>query len=1103
MASPNKLADVATLQDTLYGIRSNIFERFGDLARADMVSKIFEVYPAKRVASFPWFNKPVDDRHDEKSPFGMRMFFRADNNKRQQDSVTEDYMETQLEHGLVPGVGGLPWATPCMKHGREVLALLSYATRADAFFLCLERHPENERMMKTLKNGLLDVTILGTVDRPFPEDVQIFLSEEHNKWHGGASANAIQQLAWIHESEQEWLLHADNKSWTRRSLPTSGDFTYDKVAWEHVRNQKMWRERFGDKCPGDFYEKGRLIHADLVKKHMLEIVTTYACKNCDFLNPDFKTMAFFRTLRYIQVRLEKYLDIHDECIVKLVMFEAIKMIIPRKTRANHAGDGRIPPLVHKDFVKDKIDLVFSPLDVRFLIDEPEPNPKVKAPKAKQSLGRSLKRHASEELAAATKRTRATKAKSSDVLTASDIKFDNKMKDAREMQWLDDILLIVEKFASAIASRRSESTDIKVVQSQKMNILDIGAMVMDAFGRASNNKVMRTLQEVVAIALEFGWERSISFNGQLKSRWRYLRKDLVKHLQDSFQMMDTGAEFTKHDSCNDQDEGDEVVGSGSRSSNTLSTNPAPPKARTPLEMLADEMDPIIYDINLMDKLSAVLATIHPTKPVQLQPLYAEMLNQVYNACESLDGTANKKTSSIVTIMAVGGPLFVAIPEKFVLAVNLAIRTIQCHATLPEELRSLFVKDGAGNPELKVLYAFRAMRVKFFKLCVEQMCEVMPNIFSKGVIDFVFSLDDPKLIAWEAADMEMKERSPIEYIDAQLVDFDMWLNIWTQIWKCASEILGGVSPSGSLGDVKEQLRQAVLALDPTKKPEIEESQTVEVSPPMSEAIVKSDPAPDGDDINDAELASILANGDTILSQSVAEHIMKSAQDLKHARDSWHTPSSPEAEAGGSSLPAAVQRHILSVVQSEVLKHGMADAKYGDSCHSAIFLHPSCGDSLFVRSLANYHRLTFVGRVTTTAKQGDLPIGDHSGMKFYLDRQEAYQNSQILNAAWWVKVVSDESVATMQMEKKQITINYVWKPCVLGQERKETIKVDVWQLTPKIDFFGQPCMLTRGPMQGETVPTKSKGKGKAKGKGKCKDSETKTSNEEKKSPVPRHLS
>ena len=111
----------------------------------------------------------------------------------------------------------------------------------------------------------------------------------------------------------------------------------------------------------------------------------------------------------------------------------------------------------------------------------------------------------------------------------------------------------------------------------------------------------------------------------------------------------------------------------------------------------------------------------------------------------------------------------------------------------------------------------------------MCEVMPNIFSKGVIDFVFSLDDPKLIAWEAADMEMKERSPIEYIDAQLVDFDMWLNIWTQIWKCASEILGGVSPSGSLGDVKEQLRQAVLALDSSKKPEIEESQTVEVSPP----------------------------------------------------------------------------------------------------------------------------------------------------------------------------------------------------------------------------------------------------------------------------------
>ena len=72
----------------------------------------------------------------------------------------------------------------------------------------------------------------------------------------------------------------------------------------------------------------------------------------------------------------------------------------------------------------------------------------------------------------------------------------------------------------------------------------------------------------------------------------------------------------------------------------------------------------------------------------------------------------------------------------------------------------------------------------------MCEVMPNIFSKGVIDIVFSLDDPKLIA-------LKELSPIEYIDAQLVDFDMWLNIWAQIWKCASEILGGGLAFGKLG------------------------------------------------------------------------------------------------------------------------------------------------------------------------------------------------------------------------------------------------------------------------------------------------------------------
>lgn len=138
-------------------------------------------------------------------------------------------MELLLEHGLVPGVGGQPWAIPVMEGGVEVLMLLSFATRVEAFYLALERgHRETNTVYKTLCAGLMDMVIFGTAERPIPEDVQLFLSEEHNNWHGGAKSNAIQQLSWVHEAEQQWLQYAEQKN-----TPDEG---YRLAARTHTRS---------------------------------------------------------------------------------------------------------------------------------------------------------------------------------------------------------------------------------------------------------------------------------------------------------------------------------------------------------------------------------------------------------------------------------------------------------------------------------------------------------------------------------------------------------------------------------------------------------------------------------------------------------------------------------------------------------------------------------------------------------------------------------------------------------------------------------------------------------------------------------------------------
>ena len=115
---------------------------------------------------------------------------------------------------------------------------------------------------------------------------------------------------------------AKEHNWTHRSMSRTGEFTYEKVAWNHVKAQRLWIERFGKETPQDFWTFGRLIYNHLDASKLLAALTNYACETVNFMEPTFKELTFFRNVRCLQNLFDKAEARHHKAIVKLVLFEA-------------------------------------------------------------------------------------------------------------------------------------------------------------------------------------------------------------------------------------------------------------------------------------------------------------------------------------------------------------------------------------------------------------------------------------------------------------------------------------------------------------------------------------------------------------------------------------------------------------------------------------------------------------------------------------------------------------------------------------------------------------------------------------------------------------
>ena len=161
-----------------------------------------------------------------------------------------------------------------------------------------------------------------------------------------------------------------------------------------------------------------------------------------------------------------------------------------------------------------------------------------------------------------------------------------------------------------------------------------------------------------------------------------------------------------------------------------------------------------------------------------------------------------------------------------------------------------------------------------------------------------------------------------------------------------------------------------------------------------------------------------------------------------------------------------------------------------------------------MGKQHILFFRGKVTTIPKDGSIEIANVSDVKFYLDGEEAYKESSIVNAAWWVKLVKSDTQATMHVQLRNITHVYNWRQSFLGKERSEDFNISIPVMHVKPEYFGQPGVLSRVALPGEVfLGAKAKGKGKAKlTKGRGDDEGTATSAKGKgrsgKQRIPKHL-
>ena len=199
-SAPERAVGVSrTDYDKFYKPMASVEDRFGETTGSIRWNLVIDVYHRKRNATVRFF-KDVDGK--------LKVCLtRSKYNNRRQKCVVSRFTKGVLEAGVLSHMRGQPILVETDEEG--VYEILAGATLCEAVYCAYEMQPENEFVLQAIEEGLRGAIILS---KHTPPDVQIWVKQEHNRYHEGSKFNIVEMYDEIISIESAWANYKKNNT---------------------------------------------------------------------------------------------------------------------------------------------------------------------------------------------------------------------------------------------------------------------------------------------------------------------------------------------------------------------------------------------------------------------------------------------------------------------------------------------------------------------------------------------------------------------------------------------------------------------------------------------------------------------------------------------------------------------------------------------------------------------------------------------------------------------------------------------------------------------------------------------------------------------------
>ena len=178
----------------------SINARYPDLEGQLLLNRVIEDFAIHQEENVPLFT--TDPSTGQPQPLCAP---HVDNHRKQQ-LVVDSYKQSVLQHGVVWGVRGSPWAMYSAGN-RPPYHMLTWGTMVRGIYDALQQDPTNSNpRLKELRTGGLRKCMLFHWQTP--SDVRSFLRDFHNQFGGGSTNHFISWLKCCLDCEARWKASA-------------------------------------------------------------------------------------------------------------------------------------------------------------------------------------------------------------------------------------------------------------------------------------------------------------------------------------------------------------------------------------------------------------------------------------------------------------------------------------------------------------------------------------------------------------------------------------------------------------------------------------------------------------------------------------------------------------------------------------------------------------------------------------------------------------------------------------------------------------------------------------------------------------------------------